>query len=146
MRRKVYCHRIPFSSQAASDKPTRARAIQGRVAMRGLWLPVAAPWADDAESELLKFPTGKHDDIVDTLSLIGRMIAGIEQGKVAGTGRGPAAGVRSPSIQAGGIGRSPGNGDRRSQNLATARSTGLTRSSANQKASKKWRGGRPEDH
>ena len=48
--------------------------------MRGLWLPAAAPWADDAESELLKFPTGKHDDIVDTLSLIGRMIAGIEEG------------------------------------------------------------------
>ena len=79
MRRKVYCHRMSFTS--ARDKPTRARAIQGRVAMRGLWLPVAAPWADDAEIELLKFPTGKHDDIVDTLSLIGRMIAGLEQGK-----------------------------------------------------------------
>ena len=78
MRRKVYCHRVQFAS--AKDKPTRARAIQGRVAMRGLWLPAGAPWADDAESELLKFPTGKHDDIVDTLSLIGRMIAGIEEG------------------------------------------------------------------
>ena len=79
MRRKVYCHRVQFSS--SKDKPTRARSIQGRVAMRGLWMPVAAPWAGDAQSELLKFPTGKHDDIVDTLSLIGRMIAGIEQGK-----------------------------------------------------------------
>ena len=78
MRRKVYCHRVQFAS--SKDKPTRARAIQGRVAMRGLWLPAAAPWADDAEIELLKFPTGKNDDIVDTLSLIGRMIAGIEQG------------------------------------------------------------------
>ena len=79
MRRKVYCHRVQFSS--SKDKPTRARSIQGRVAMRGLWMPVAAPWAGDAQSELLKFPTGKHDDIVDTLSLIGRMIAGIEKGK-----------------------------------------------------------------
>ena len=33
MRRRVYCHRLQFTS--ASDKPTRARAIQGRVAMRG---------------------------------------------------------------------------------------------------------------
>ena len=79
MRRKAYYHRVQFTS--ATIKPIRARAIQGRVAMRGLWLPVAAPWANDAESELLKFPTGKHDDIVDTLSLIGRMIAGIEEGK-----------------------------------------------------------------
>ena len=79
MRRKAYYHRVQFTS--ATIKPTRARSIQGRVAMRGLWLPVAAPWANDVESELLKFPTGKHDDIVDTLSLIGRMIAGIEEGK-----------------------------------------------------------------
>ena len=78
MRRKIYTQRVQFTS--SRDKPTRARAIQGRVAMRGLWLPAAAPWADDAESELLKFPAGKNDDIVDTLSLIGRMIAGLERG------------------------------------------------------------------
>ena len=78
MRRKIYTQRVQFTS--SRDKPSRARAIQGRVAMRGLWLPYAAPWADTVESELLKFPSGTHDDIVDFLSLIGRMIAGLEAG------------------------------------------------------------------
>ena len=32
------------------------------------------------EAELLKFPAGAHDDIVDSLGLIGRMIAGMEAG------------------------------------------------------------------
>ena len=41
--RKVYTRRIQFTS-ASSDKPTRARAIQGRVALRGLWLPEGAYW------------------------------------------------------------------------------------------------------
>ena len=91
-------------SYSASDKPTRARAIQGRVAMRGLWLPTAAPWADDAESELLKFPTGKHDDIVDTLSLIGRMIAGIEEGSALKPDQSVAAWGDHPQ-QAAGVGR-----------------------------------------
>ena len=78
MRRKIYNQRVQFTS--SRDKPSRARAIQGRIAMRGLWLPYAAPWADTVESELLKFPTGTYDDIVDFLSLIGRMIAGMEAG------------------------------------------------------------------
>ena len=76
--RKVYTRRIPFTS--SSDKPTRARAIQGRVALRGLWLPEGAYWVDDVESELLKFPNAKNDDIVDTLSLVGRMVAALESG------------------------------------------------------------------
>ena len=50
------------------------------MAMLGLYLPAAAPWAAVVESELLKFPAGVNDDIVDTLSLIGRMMAGLEKG------------------------------------------------------------------
>ena len=78
MNRKIYTRRMQFSS--STDKPSRARSIQGRVAMLGLWLPSGALWANDVETELLKFPTGRNDDIVDTLSLIGRMIAGLEKG------------------------------------------------------------------
>lgn len=78
LQRKVYCRRVQFAS--SNDKPVRARSIQARCANRGLWLPAAAPWAADLENELLKFPTGAHDDIVDTLSLVGRMLAGLETG------------------------------------------------------------------
>ena len=79
MARKVYVLRHPFTS--AKDKPSRARAIQARVAYRGLYMPIGAPWADEIETELLKFPTGANDDIVDTMSLIGRMVAGMVEGK-----------------------------------------------------------------
>ncbi len=70
---------MQFSSK--TEHSERARSIQARIAMLGLWLPYGALWANDIETELLKFPTGRHDDIVDTLSLIGRMIAGLEKGK-----------------------------------------------------------------
>ena len=89
MRRKIYTQRVQFTS--SRDKPSRARSIQGRIAMRGLWLPYAAPWSDTVESELLKFPTGTYDDIVDFLSLIGRMIAGLEAGTEQATPAQPLA-------------------------------------------------------
>ena len=73
--------------------------------MRGLWLPAAAPWAAAVESELLKFPAGAHDDIVDTLSLIGRMIAGLETGKDSSSTR---AGVRRGTDHAGQVDRAGG--------------------------------------
>lgn len=56
-----------------TDKPTRARAFQGRAAM-GL---VSLPMTEDGErvlSQLLKFPAGKHDDDVDVCSLMGQAI------------------------------------------------------------------------
>jgi predicted phage terminase large subunit-like protein len=33
-----------------------------------MFLPIVAKWLDIAEQELLAFPNGKHDDIVDVLS------------------------------------------------------------------------------
>lgn len=55
-----------------SDKPTRARAIQARCAMGKVYLPKHAPWKADLMHQLMKFPTGKQDDGVDVLSLLGR--------------------------------------------------------------------------
>ena len=81
LERKVYCRRESFPS--AADKPTRARSIQGRWAMRKVYLPADRPvWLPDLETELLKFPLGAHDDIVDTLSLIGRLLATMHTGQV----------------------------------------------------------------
>lgn len=73
--RRVYARREQFSS--ATDKPTRSRAMQGRAAMGKLYLPqnkAKAPWIDDFLNELLAFDAGKHDDQVDALGLIGRML------------------------------------------------------------------------
>lgn len=70
--RKVYCRREQVSSVA--DKPTRARSFQARAAMGKVYIPHNAPWVADLIAELLTFPAGKHDDQVDTLGLIGRML------------------------------------------------------------------------
>ena len=65
--RKTFC-RLEWVSSIA-DKPTRARGFQARAAMGKVWLE---PGAD--VSEFLHFPAGKHDDDVDTASLIGRVL------------------------------------------------------------------------
>ena len=81
LERKVYCRRQQFPS--AADKATRARSIQGRWAMRKVYFPRTRPdWLPELEAELLKFPLGANDDQVDALSLIGRMVAGLQPGKV----------------------------------------------------------------
>lgn len=77
--RKVYCRREQMAS--VSDKPTRARAFQARAAMGKVFLPHSAPWVSDLIGELLTFPTGKHDDQVDVMSLIGRMLDVMVGGK-----------------------------------------------------------------
>jgi hypothetical protein len=39
----------------------------------GLYVPARAPWLPDLKAELLAFPTGKHDDQVDALGLVGQL-------------------------------------------------------------------------
>ena len=80
MARKIYTIREQFNS--SKDKATRARSFQGYMGYYGLWLPSGAIWASKVESEVLKFPAGAHDDIVDVLSLVGRAVAGLETGAV----------------------------------------------------------------
>lgn len=65
--RRVYCRLEWLPSMA--DKPTRARAFQAMAASGRVHFE---PNAD--LSEFLVFPAGKHDDEVDTASLIGRAI------------------------------------------------------------------------
>lgn len=70
---KAFCYRQQFSS--TTDKATRAQAIRGRMAQGKVYFPKNKPWVDKLVTELLQFPAGKHDDQVDALSLIGRMLA-----------------------------------------------------------------------
>ena len=50
------------------------------MALDGLYVPAGASWLPDLRSELLSFPAGKHDDIVDALGLIGQLLDHIMPG------------------------------------------------------------------
>lgn len=56
------------------DKELRARPIQGRCQQRKVHIPTDAPWYADFMNEILSFPFGKHDDIVDAFAWIGQML------------------------------------------------------------------------
>src|SRR6201999_3827620 len=55
------------------DKETRAAAIRSSFHMGNLRI-VKANWNHDFIKECLEFPSGEHDDIVDSLGLIGRRL------------------------------------------------------------------------
>jgi predicted phage terminase large subunit-like protein len=55
--------------QARGSKESRAESITPILEAGKLWLPESAPWLDEFESELLRFPAGAHDDQVDALVL-----------------------------------------------------------------------------
>lgn len=55
------------------DKETRARPLQFRFRADGVRI-VKADWNVDLEMELLQFPRGKHDDQVDALAWITRVL------------------------------------------------------------------------
>lgn len=51
-----------------TDKMARARSLQGRLQQGRIWFPTEAVWLNDVQRELLRFPAGAHDDIVDALA------------------------------------------------------------------------------
>ena len=65
---KAYVSRVQYP--VISDKPTRARTLQGRIALGKLAISPEAYWADELIAELSKFPAAKHDDQVDALALL----------------------------------------------------------------------------
>lgn len=76
--RQAYCYRRQLTS--SSDKPTRAQALRGRMAQGKVYLPRNAEYIDILERELLTFPTGRNDDIVDAAGLIGRLLSDLIHG------------------------------------------------------------------
>ena len=70
--RRAYVHRRQFPTRG--DKAVRAQSIRGRMALKGLHIAATAPWRADLEIELMSFPAGKHDDIVDSLGLVGQLL------------------------------------------------------------------------
>ena len=64
-----------------TDKMVRARPLQG-VAQRGLLIfPTNTGWTEVAVHELLRFPGGVNDDIVDSLAWLARMFVNVNAPK-----------------------------------------------------------------
>lgn len=51
-----------------TDKLSRARPLQGRMQQGKVIFPLGASWLPVVENELLRFPAGVHDDVVDALA------------------------------------------------------------------------------
>ena len=57
------------------DKPRRASPLQGLMEQHRVLFPdeTEYPWVRRMQEELLRFPAGTHDDIVDAMAWLGRM-------------------------------------------------------------------------
>lgn len=51
-----------------ADKETRSIPLQVRFENGQVWFPKDRPWTKAVETELIQFPNGAHDDIVDALA------------------------------------------------------------------------------
>ena len=77
--RHTYAYLKKIPSRHAKD--IRAQAIRGRMAVKGLYLPVQADWLSAFYREVLSFPAGKNDDLVDCLSLCGQVLHHLAPGR-----------------------------------------------------------------
>jgi predicted phage terminase large subunit-like protein len=77
--RRVYVNREQFPTRG--DKAVRARSIQGRLALDGIYYPKNALWAAAFFAELLNFPASKYDDQVDALGLVGQLLDKMVRGR-----------------------------------------------------------------
>lgn len=57
-----------------TDKMVRSQPLRGRMQSGKVWFPLKAPWMVEVRDELLRFPAGKHDDIVDALGWSVRLV------------------------------------------------------------------------
>ena len=69
----LYVQELPPGKR---DKMVRARPIQGLMRRGRVWFPspAHAVWVNELQFEMLRFPFGTHDDIVDALAWIGQLI------------------------------------------------------------------------
>jgi predicted phage terminase large subunit-like protein len=57
-----------------TDKMVRAQPLRGRMQSGKLKFNNRAAWWDETSAEMLRFPAGKHDDVIDALSWAVRLI------------------------------------------------------------------------
>lgn len=72
-RRRIY---LPMddSLRPITDKLARARPAQAWMQQGRIILPSNQPWIEQFQMELLRFPGGLHDDIIDALAWLVRMV------------------------------------------------------------------------
>jgi predicted phage terminase large subunit-like protein len=70
--RRLHVNRTAFPTRG--DKAVRARSIQGRIALDGLFYPKNARWVAPWLAELLNFPASKYDDQCDAMGLCGQLL------------------------------------------------------------------------
>jgi predicted phage terminase large subunit-like protein len=69
------------------DKMQRSQSIQGMMGMGLVKIPRNASWLHHFENELLSFPNGQHDDIVDTMSYLGLGVKSMVKASAGGVGQ-----------------------------------------------------------
>jgi predicted phage terminase large subunit-like protein len=68
---KLFAINIEGLPTGRRDKLSRARAIQGRMKQGRVKFPEKAPWLEALQLEMLAFPDGRHDDMVDSAAHLG---------------------------------------------------------------------------
>lgn len=66
-----------------TDKLARARPLQGRMQQGRVVFPEEASWLPQAQQELLRFPAGAHDDVVDALAWAAQLCMGQDPPRLA---------------------------------------------------------------
>lgn len=61
-----------------TDKMARARVLQGRMQQGMMSFNLQGNWYEGAQQEMLRFPAGVHDDIVDSLAWLAQLAVGRE--------------------------------------------------------------------
>jgi predicted phage terminase large subunit-like protein len=72
------CFRDQFPTRG--DKAIRAQSFAAGWRLKGLYVPINAPWYPDLRANFI-FPAGKHDDQVDALGLVGQLLDKMMSGR-----------------------------------------------------------------
>lgn len=70
------------------DKKVRASVLQSMMQLGQIHFTRGQPWYEKVEAELLRFPNGAHDDIVDALAWMARMVPRVPKPQVRDSSRG----------------------------------------------------------
>lgn len=62
--------------KAVKSKMARARPLQARMQNRKVLFPRGKEWLDTMQREMLRFPAGAHDDIVDAMAWAAQLVVG----------------------------------------------------------------------
>jgi predicted phage terminase large subunit-like protein len=73
MRKENVSFSIDDNLKPVTDKLMRARPLQSKMQLGQVLVPTGQPWVNRMQHEMLRFPNGQHDDIVDAMAWLIRM-------------------------------------------------------------------------